>query len=161
MTKSHRKIGDEGEDLAAEYLESKGWIIIDRNYFFEKAEVDIVATDGHFIVFMEVKLRSGTYFGRPEDFITPEKEENIKKAAEAWVYERKMETAVCLQSKRQGAPKHRRNASQPKRASRLKRKTPRAKENERRKQKTRPKRQTKGFHCGQINGQHPSGSRCR
>ena len=43
---------------------------------------------------MEVKLRSGTYFGRPEDFITPEKEENIKKAAEAWVYERKMETAV-------------------------------------------------------------------
>ena len=94
MSKSHRKIGDEGEDLAAEYLESKGWIIIDRNYFFEKAEVDIVATDGHFIVFVEVKLRSGTYFGRPEDFITPAKEANIKKAAEAWTYERKMETAV-------------------------------------------------------------------
>ena len=94
MSKSHRKIGDEGEDLAAKYLESKGWIIIDRNYFFEKAEVDIVATDGHFIVFVEVKFRSDTYFGRPEDFVTPKKEANIKKAAEAWTYERKMETAV-------------------------------------------------------------------
>lgn len=94
MSKSHRKIGDEGEDLAAEYLESKGWLIIDRNYFFEKAEIDIVATDGNFIVFVEVKLRSGTYFGRPEDFVTPGKEKNIKKAAEAWVYERKMETAL-------------------------------------------------------------------
>lgn len=94
MSKNHRKIGDEGENLAANYLESKGWIIIDRNYFFEKAEVDIVATDGTFIVFVEVKLRSDTYFGRPEDFVTPEKERNIKKAADAWVYERKMETAM-------------------------------------------------------------------
>lgn len=94
MSKSHRKIGDEGEDIAAAYLESKGWHIIDRNYFFEKAEVDIVATDGTFIIFVEVKLRSGTFFGRPEEFVTPEKEKNIKKAAEAWVYERKMETAM-------------------------------------------------------------------
>lgn len=94
MSKSHRKIGDEGEEIAASYLESKGWLIIDRNYFFEKAEVDIVATDGTFIVFVEVKLRSDTFFGRPEEFVTPQKEENIKKAAEAWVYERKMETAL-------------------------------------------------------------------
>lgn len=94
MNKSHRKIGDEGEDIAAAYLESNGWHIIDRNYFFEKAEVDIVATDGTFIIFVEVKLRSDTFFGRPEEFVTPEKEKNIKKAAEAWVYERKMETAL-------------------------------------------------------------------
>lgn len=94
MSKSHRKIGDKGEDLAAEYLESKGWLIIDRNYFFEKAEVDIVATDRNFIVFVEVKFRSGTYFGRPEEHVTPEKEQNIKKAADAWIYERKMETAM-------------------------------------------------------------------
>ncbi len=94
MSKSHRKIGDEGEDVAVAYLESKGWHIIDRNYFFEKAEVDIVATDGTFIIFVEVKLRSDTFFGRPEEFVTPEKEKNIKKAAEAWVYERKMETTM-------------------------------------------------------------------
>lgn len=94
MAETTRQIGDRGEDIAAAYLESKDWIIIDRNYFFEKAEVDIVATDRNYIIFVEVKTRSGTYFGRPEEHVTPAKEKNIKKAAEAWVYERKMETAV-------------------------------------------------------------------
>ena len=94
MSSNRRKIGDEGEDLAAAYLEQNGWLILDRNYYFEKAEVDIVATDGTFIAFVEVKMRSGTYFGHPEEFVTDPKEKNIKKAAEAWVYERKMETAL-------------------------------------------------------------------
>ncbi len=94
MSKNTRQIGNEGEDIAASYLEAKGWIIIDRNYYFEKAEVDIVATDRNYIIFVEVKSRSDVYFGRPEEYVTPEKEANIKKAAEAWVYERKMETAV-------------------------------------------------------------------
>lgn len=94
MSRNTRQIGNEGEDIAAAYLEAKDWIIIDRNYFFEKAEVDIVATDRNYIIFVEVKSRSDIYFGRPEEYVTPEKEANIKKAAEAWVYERKMETAV-------------------------------------------------------------------
>ncbi len=94
MAETTKKIGDRGEDIAAAYLESKDWLIIDRNYAFEKAEVDIVATDRNYIIFVEVKTRSGTYFGRPEEFVTPAKEANIKKAAEAWIYERKMETAV-------------------------------------------------------------------
>lgn len=94
MLKTGRDIGNEGEEIAAAYLESKGWLILDRNYFFEKAEVDIVAYDHTQIIFVEVKLRSGTYFGRPEEYITPQKENLVKKAAEAWVYERKMETAL-------------------------------------------------------------------
>lgn len=94
MLKTGRDIGNEGEEIAAAYLESKGWLILDRNYFFEKAEVDIVAYDHTQIIFVEVKLRSGTYFGRPEEYITPQKEKLVKKAAEAWVYERKMETAL-------------------------------------------------------------------
>lgn len=94
MSETTRSIGNRGEDLAAAYLEKNGWIIIDRNYYFEKAEVDIVATDTKWIVFVEVKTRSGTFFGQPEEYVTPAKEANIKKAAEAWVYERKMETAI-------------------------------------------------------------------
>lgn len=94
MAKTGRQIGDEGEEIAAAFLESKGWLILDRNYYFEKAEVDIVAYDHKQIIFVEVKLRSDTYFGRPEDFVTPQKESLVKKAAEAWVYERKMETAL-------------------------------------------------------------------
>lgn len=94
MGKTGRDIGNEGEEIAAAYLESKDWLILDRNYFFQKAEVDIVAYDHTQIIFVEVKLRSGTYFGRPEEYVTPQKEKRIKQAAEAWVYERKMETAL-------------------------------------------------------------------
>lgn len=94
MAKTTYELGNEGEEIATAYLESKDWLILDRNYRFEKAEVDIVATDRNYIIFVEVKSRSNIFFGYPEDYITPQKEENIKKAAEAWVYERKMETAV-------------------------------------------------------------------
>src|SRR5690554_6584745 len=90
-----KQIGDNGEDVAAAYLEAKGWLIFDRNYRFEKAELDILATDRNYIIFVEVKIRSNTYFGMPEEHVSAAKEKNIRKAAEAWIYERKMETAVC------------------------------------------------------------------
>lgn len=95
MAETTREIGNRGEDIAAAYLESKDWLIFDRNYFFQKAEVDIVATDRNYIVFVEVKFRSSTYYGEPEDSISPKKVGHIKKAAEAWMYERKMETAIA------------------------------------------------------------------
>lgn len=91
--KSTRDIGREGEELAAAYLESKGYTIVERNYFFERAEVDIVAFDESCIVFVEVKHRANTAFGKPEEFIDDEKVENLYKAAEAWIYERKMDGA--------------------------------------------------------------------
>ncbi|MFH5831421.1 YraN family protein [Halalkalibaculum sp. DA3122] len=94
MTSKHpRQIGDEGEDLAASYLESKEYTVLERNYFFKRAEVDIVAYDEKQIVFVEVKYRSDTTFGEPEDAISEQKKQNIFKAAEAWLYERKMDGA--------------------------------------------------------------------
>ena len=92
--KTTREIGDEGEELAADYLESKGYTILERNYHFERAEVDIVAYDnGACIVFAEVKTRSSNTFGEPEEFVDDEKIQNVYKAAEAWIYERKMDGA--------------------------------------------------------------------
>lgn len=89
--KSNRERGTEAEELACAYLESKGWRILERNYFFEHSEVDIVAYDDKAIVFVEVKMRSSTKFGQPEEFVTDVKVQNVFKAAEAWMYERKME----------------------------------------------------------------------
>ena len=90
-TKSTRQIGNEGEELAVSYLQTKGYTILDRNYFFERAEVDIVAYDESCIVFVEVKRRATIAFGKPEEFVTLSKMENLYKVAEAWLYERKME----------------------------------------------------------------------
>ena len=68
--KTTREIGNEGEELACAYLESKGWRILERNYFFEKSEVDIIAYDDTAIVFIEVKLRSSDKYGRPEEYVS-------------------------------------------------------------------------------------------
>ncbi|MFU8812981.1 MAG: YraN family protein [Balneolaceae bacterium] len=94
MSKSTTQKGQEAEEIAAAYLESKEYLILDRNYRFERAEIDIVAFDHKQVIFVEVKARATTYFGHPEEYVTPDKEKNIKKAAEAWIYERKMETAL-------------------------------------------------------------------
>ncbi|MDZ7659981.1 YraN family protein [Fodinibius sp.] len=117
--KTTREIGDEGEELAAAYLESKGYTILERNYHFERAEVDIVAYDNETcIVFAEVKTRSSNTFGEPEEFVDEEKIQNVYKAAEAWIYERKMDGApvrfdiVSILQKNNEAPdiKHFENA---------------------------------------------------
>lgn len=91
--KSNREKGKEGEQIAAAYLETKGYTILEFNYFFERAEVDLVAydTEQEYIVFIEVKKRGSTKFGEPAEAITEQKKQNIYKAAEAWLYERKMD----------------------------------------------------------------------
>lgn len=90
-SKNTRDKGREGEEIAAAYLESKGYTILEKNYFFERAEVDIVAYDNSAIVFVEVKMRKDTTFGEPAEFVTEKKKELIYKASEAWLYERKMD----------------------------------------------------------------------
>lgn len=89
--KTSRQIGNDGEDLAAAYLESKNYTILERNYFFERAEVDIVACDDSHIVFVEVKKRASNKYGEPEEYVDKQKIDNIYRAAEAWLYERKMD----------------------------------------------------------------------
>jgi putative endonuclease len=90
QNKTTREKGREGEEIAAAYLESKGYTILEQNYFYQRAEVDIVAYDEDAIVFVEVKMRKNTDFGDPSEFVTDSKKKLIYKAAEAWLYERKM-----------------------------------------------------------------------
>ncbi len=71
---------------------------MERNYRFERSEVDLVCflpatryETGGELVFVEVKTRRGTGFGRPEDAVGPDKRRHLVKAARAWLYERRME----------------------------------------------------------------------
>jgi len=108
------RTGKTGEDLAANYLEEKGHTILERNYSFERAEVDIVAYNGRQIIFVEVKTRKSTSFGEPEDSVTDAKKKSLFKVAEAWLYERKMDGApvrfdiisVLLQPEKNPQVKH-------------------------------------------------------
>lgn len=80
-------MGNEAEDLACEYLQQKGWEILDRNYYSGHSEIDIIAKDENFTVFLEVKMRSSTQFGKPIEFVNEEKIEHVFRAAEAWALE--------------------------------------------------------------------------
>lgn len=74
-------IGKLGEDTAATYLLNLGYAILERNWRFSKAEIDIIAKDQNILIFVEVKAKSYTYFGDPEDSISIYKENLIFDAA--------------------------------------------------------------------------------
>ena len=78
---ANKDIGRKGEELARIYLESKGYKILELNWRFSKAEIDIIAKDKEVLVFVEVKTRSYTYFGEPEDFVSDNKERVMTDAA--------------------------------------------------------------------------------
>jgi putative endonuclease len=90
-------LGRWGEDRAAAHLEAGGHNILDRNYRFERAEIDLVCFEptpdnkGGEIVFVEVKTRRGSDWGTPEESVTPAQKRNIMRAAEAFLYERKLD----------------------------------------------------------------------
>jgi putative endonuclease len=78
-------IGLLGEDTAAAYLQGLGYIILERNWRFSKAEIDIICKDQGVLVFVEVKSKSYTYFGEPEDSVSAFKETLIIDAANRYM----------------------------------------------------------------------------
>jgi len=78
-------LGRQGEDLACEYLERQGLVVLSRNWSCREGELDVVATDGDRLVVVEVKSRSGTEFGGPLEAVTPEKLARVRKATQRWL----------------------------------------------------------------------------
>jgi len=92
---NRRSKGKEGENLAAQFLEKKGYSILERNYRFERGEIDLVAKEGQELVFVEVKSRHSQEYGAPEESVTPAKEAQLKKVAEGYLYEHNIENQSC------------------------------------------------------------------
>lgn len=85
------KIGRLGEQQAAGYLISKGYEILVRNYRYKHAEIDLIVRKGSFIVFVEVKTRSYSFYGEPEAFVDYKKASSVIRAAENYTHENKYE----------------------------------------------------------------------
>lgn len=83
---SHNETGHTGEKLARNYLEEQGYEILEENWVFQKAEIDLVAYKNSTIVFIEVKTRTSVEFGQPEDFVNAIKKKLLKKAAEEYIH---------------------------------------------------------------------------
>jgi putative endonuclease len=81
----HNITGKKGEELAADYLKSKGYEILETNWRFRNLEADIIAILAGTLVVAEVKTRSTAFFGEPETFVTRQKQKNLIKAAHEYI----------------------------------------------------------------------------
>ena len=84
MALSH-DLGRVSERIAAEYLEQRGYRILERNYRVGHKEVDLIAARTGLVVFVEVKARAGPAYGHPLDAITWAKRREIEYVARVWI----------------------------------------------------------------------------
>jgi putative endonuclease len=89
------KTGKLGEDLAARFLLEKGYTIRERNYRWRGGEIDIIATEGKTLVFIEVKTSRTTNFGAPELWVDERKQHRIAITAEKYLYSRRFDGMEC------------------------------------------------------------------
>lgn len=80
-----RDAGNRGEGLASNYLIGAGYKILTNNWRYKYWEVDIIAMDGDALVFIEVKSRTNSNYGLPEDFVDVKKQNNLIQAADAYL----------------------------------------------------------------------------
>lgn len=90
----HNELGKKGEQLAIEYLIKKGYTIRDKNWRFQKAEVDIIAQKENILAVVEVKTRSTDYFGNPQDFVNPKKIKLLVTAINEYVISKNLDVEV-------------------------------------------------------------------
>lgn len=83
----HNETGVKGEVTARNFLQNLSYNILHCNWRWQQKEVDIVAEKDGLLVFVEVKTRSTSYFGYPEDAVTDQKQEYLKLAAEEFLYQ--------------------------------------------------------------------------
>ena len=92
---SHNELGKIGEEIAAQYLLRSGYKILRRNFYFDKAEIDIIAQkEEDTVVMVEVKTRNSDFFGDPQSFVTPAKIKLLVKAANEYVISNEMDVEV-------------------------------------------------------------------
>jgi len=90
----HNELGKKGEQLAVDFLLKNKYKIIERNYRFDKAEVDIIAQKEDVLAVVEVKTRSTTDFGNPQDFVKSKQIKNLVKAVDEYVIENDLDLEV-------------------------------------------------------------------
>lgn len=84
---AHNESGKKAEEMAAAWLQGKGYELIETNYRYKHAEIDLIMKHRGLLVFVEVKYRSGTGFGYAEEFVDYTKKKLLVKAADAYIHE--------------------------------------------------------------------------
>ena len=85
MESHNKKLGEIGEGIARDYLEDRGYQIVEQNFQNRWGEIDLICQKDKIMVFVEVKTRVGERFGTPEDAINSEKKKRLLKNANAYM----------------------------------------------------------------------------
>ena len=113
----HNELGKQGEKMAVAYLAKNGYDILEQNYYFDKAEIDIIIKKNkETIVVVEVKTRNSNFFGNPQDFVSPSKIKLLVKAANEYIISKNLDVEVrfdiiaVIKNKREEKIEHFENA---------------------------------------------------
>ena len=90
----HNDLGKLGEELAVNYLHQNGYEILETNWTFLKAEIDIIAKKNDILAIIEVKTRSSASFGLPQDFVNQKKIQLLVKAVNEYVIKNDLDVNV-------------------------------------------------------------------
>jgi putative endonuclease len=85
MPNDKKLLGAFGEDAACAYLRKKGYKLVGRNFSCRLGEIDIIAQNRRYVVFVEVKLRKNDHFAPAAEFVTPAKQRRVIAAAQLWL----------------------------------------------------------------------------
>lgn len=104
MAQTTTDIGGDAEKMAAEFLERKGFEIVQRNWKTRCCEIDLVAKKCHRrglknvcrVHIVEVKYRKTREFGLPEEYVTPAKQKQLSRAAEHWLHEKNWRGSIQI-----------------------------------------------------------------
>lgn len=90
----HNELGKLGEEMAVDFLSKNGYKIVQRNYRYLKAEIDIIAKKDNTLIAVEVKTRSSDYFENPQDAVNPKKIKLLVSAMDNFVTENDLDVEV-------------------------------------------------------------------
>lgn len=90
----HNELGKFGEELSVEFLQKNGYEILETNWTFQKAEIDIIAQKENVLAIVEVKTRSSIEFGLPQDFVKSTKIQLLVKAVNEYVISNDLDVEV-------------------------------------------------------------------
>lgn len=83
----NRDLGAWGEVQAVDLLRKKGYAILQSNYRCRWGEIDIIAKNGQYLVFAEVKLRKSSAYGEAREYVDAHKQERLRQTALVWLSE--------------------------------------------------------------------------
>lgn len=82
---SRKLTGRRGESAAADYLKKKKYRIVGLNYACRFGEIDVIAENRDYIVFVEVKMRKSAAFAQAREFVTAAKQQRVISTAQLWL----------------------------------------------------------------------------